>query len=150
MMRMRWRARSGFTLIELMVVMVILGILVAAILPNVIGKREKANVTKAKTDIFAIENFLQQFYLDVGRYPTEEEGLRVLYYEPEDDADKWGGPYPLKPIPKDPWGREYVYRCPGVVTNMAYEVLSYGKDGEEGGEDEDADITSWGEFEDEE
>ena len=127
---------GGFTLIELMVVLAILAILATAILPSVIGKKEGAMQTKAQTDIAMIETLLDQFYLDMGRYPTTEEGLRVLYFAPEEEDEKWKGPYSKKPIPDDPWGYPYVYECPGTHTTQPYEVASYGKDGEEGGEDE--------------
>jgi len=137
--------RSAFTLIELMVVLMILGILVVAIVPNVVGKTDRAKRTKAQADIAVIEALLDQFYLDMGRYPTTEEGLKALYYAPEQDQDKWHGPYPKKPIPKDPWGHDYVYECPGTHSSLPYEVSSYGRSGREGGEGEDAPVISWGE-----
>ena len=152
MMRKRLRRKRAFTLIELMVVLVILGILAAAIMPNIVGKRDKARRTKAQADIAVIEGLLDQFYLDMGRYPTTEEGLRVLFYEPEEDAEKWGGPYSKKPIAKDPWGNPYLYESPGTRSSLSlsYELMSLGKDGQEGGEGYDADITSWPEEEGEE
>jgi len=137
------RRKRGFTLIELMVVLVILAMLAALIVPNVVGKSDEAKQTKAKTDIAMIESLLDQFYLDMGRYPTTEEGVRVLYFPPDEDTDKWNGPYSKKPIPLDPWDNPYHYECPGTRSSMPYEVASYGKDGEEGGEDYDADIVSW-------
>ncbi len=133
-----------------MVVLVILAVLATAILPSVIGKSERARQTKAKTDVAMIESLLDQFYLDMGQYPTTDEGMRVLYYPPDEDSDKWRGPYSKKPIGKDPWGNPYGYRSPGEVTSLEYEVFSYGKDGEEGGEGDDADITSWEDVEFEE
>ena len=120
--------RSAFTLIELMVVLMILGILAVAIVPNVVGKTDRAKRTKAQADIAVIEALLDQFYLDMGRYPTTEEGLNALYYAPEQDQDKWHGPYPKKPIPKDPWGHDYVYECPGTHSSLPYEVSSYGRE----------------------
>jgi len=151
-LRERRPTRAAFTLIELMVVLVILSILAVAILPNVVGKSDKAKRTKAQSDIAVMEGLLDQFYLDVGRYPTTDEGLRVLYYEPEEetDAEQWGGPYSKKPITKDPWGNPYVYECPGTRTSLGYELFSCGKDGQEGGEGDDADIISWVEDENEE
>ena len=138
------RRTRGFTLIELMVVVVIIAILATAIVPNVVGKSDKAKKAKAQTDIAMIESLLDQFYLDMNRYPTTEEGLRVLYFPPEDDQNKWKGPYPKKPIPKDPWDNPYGYESPGTSSAQPYEVWSYGRDGEEGGEEEfDIDIVSW-------
>ena len=81
----------------------------------------------------------------MGRYPTTEEGLNALYYAPEQDQEKWHGPYPKKPISKDPWGHDYVYESPGTHSSLPYEVSSYGRDGKEGGEGEDADVISWAE-----
>ncbi len=137
--------RSAFTLVELMVVLLILGILAAAIVPNVVGKTDRAKRTKAQADIAVIESLLDQFYLDMGRYPTTEEGLNALYYAPEQDQEKWHGPYPKKPISKDPWGHEYVYECPGTHSSLPYEVSSYGRSGREGGEGDDAPVISWAE-----
>ena len=150
MMTTRFRGAQAFTLIELMVVLVILGILAVAIVPNVVGKSDQAKRTKAQADIAVIESFLDQFHLDMNRYPTTEEGLRVLYHPPEDEPDKWRGPYSKKPIPKDPWGNRYVYECPGSRTSLPYELMSLGRDGNEGGEAHDADITSWATEDDEE
>jgi general secretion pathway protein G len=137
--------RSAFTLVELMVVLLILGILAVAIVPNVVGKTDRAKRTKAQADIAVIESLLDQFYLDMGRYPTTEEGLNVLYYPPEEDKEKWHGPYPKKPIGKDPWGHDYIYECPGTHTSLPYEISSLGRTGKEGGEGEDAPVISWGE-----
>lgn len=139
----RRTARLAFTLIELMIVAVVLAILAAAIVPNVVGRAEKARRSRAKSDIAMLESLLDNFYLDVGRYPTTEEGLRVLYYAPEEGAEQWGGPYMKKPQFTDPWGNEYVYRSPATNTEMPYEIISYGADGEEGGEDDNADVTSY-------
>jgi general secretion pathway protein G len=138
------RKRNGFTLIELMVVMVLLAILAAAIVPNVVGKGDKARQAKAQTDIAMIDSLLDQYYLDMNRYPTVDEGLRVLYFKPEDDEGSWKGPYSKKPIPNDPWENPYMYESPGTHSAQPYEVASFGKDGEEGGEGEyDKDIISW-------
>jgi len=136
-------ARAGFTLIELMIVAVVLAILAAAIIPNVIGKREVARRARAEADIATLENTLEYFYLDMDRYPTQEEGLRVLYYPPDTDAENWKGPYVKKPMFVDPWGNPYVYICPGTHSDQPYEIVSYGKDGREGGEGDDADVQSW-------
>ncbi len=140
-------AAAGFTLIELMIVAVVLAILAAAILPGVIGHTETARQMRAKSDIAVLEGALDMFYLYMGRYPATEEGLRVLYYPPEIDAERWKGPFLKKPTLEDPWGNPYVYYSPGTHTDLPYEIISYGKDGEEGGEGDGADITSWPEFE---
>jgi general secretion pathway protein G len=133
--------------VELLVVVAILAVIVALITPNIVGKRERANRVKATADIATIENLLDQFYLDVNRYPTTDEGLRVLYFAPEDDAELWQGPYSKKPIGNDPWGNPYFYESPGSHSDQPYEVASFGKDGQEGGEEDDADVISWVEME---
>ena len=143
------RNDHGFTLIELMVVLVILALLITVIVPNIVGKSDDAKQTKARTDIAMIESLLDQFYLDMGRYPSTEEGLGVLYRPPEDGAEQWKGPYSKKPIPADPWNNPYAYESPGVHSAQPYEVQSYGRDGQEGGEKYDQDIVSWVEVDDE-
>ncbi len=130
-------AQAGFTLIELLVVMVIIGLLVALVGPNVMGRAEKAKPQAARVQIENLASALEMFKLDVGRYPTEEEGLAVLREEPPDMA-RWDGPYLRKRVPKDPWDRAYVYHRSG----REFEVLSYGADGATGGSDVDADILS--------
>ncbi len=139
----RTRKRRGFTLIELMVVLVILALLATVVTTSVVGKSEEARAAKAQTEIAVIETLLDQFYLHMGRYPATEEGLRVLYFPPEEGTEDWKGPYSKKPITPDPWKNPYIYECPGTHTSQPYEVSSLGKDGEEGGIDYDADITSW-------
>ena len=139
-------AKAGFTLIELMVVAVVLAILAAVIIPNVVGRTEVARRARAESDIAALEDMLELFYLDVGRYPTAEEGLRVLYFKPDADAENWRR-YARKPRFEDPWGNGYVYRCPGLYSDMAYEIVSHGKDKQAGGEDDNADVQSWVETE---
>ena len=143
LLRARGSAAAGFTLIELMVVAVVLAILAAAIIPRFIGQTEKARCARAESDIAALETALELFHLNMGHYPSTEEGLRVLYFAPETDEEKWAGPHLTKPRFKDPWDNEYVYRSPGTYSEQPYEIVSYGKDGEEGGEGDDADITSW-------
>jgi general secretion pathway protein G len=140
-------AVAGFTLIELMVVAVVLAVLAAAILPAVISRIGPAKQARAQSDIAVLEGSLERYYLDVGRYPTSEESLRALYFDPETGEGTWRGPYLTKPLFKDPWGNDYVYRCPGVVSGQAFEIVSYGKDGEEGGEGEAEDVHSWVELE---
>ncbi|MBN2308080.1 MAG: type II secretion system major pseudopilin GspG [Candidatus Hydrogenedentes bacterium] len=147
MTRSRTRRNRGFTMLELMVVLIIIALLATAITPYVVGRSDEAKQTKAKADVAMIESLLDQYYLDMGRYPSTEEGLRVLFYEPDEDVDKWKGPYSKKPIPPDPWDNPYYYECPGTHTSQPYEVASFGRDGQEGGVDYDADITSWAELE---
>jgi general secretion pathway protein G len=129
---------AGFTLIELMIVIAILGLMAYMVAPRLIGVMGKAKPKLALTDIKNLETALDLFYLDVGRYPTEEEGLKALTQQPE-NLPNWGGPYLKKP-PKDPWGRDYVYKFPGE--RNPYDIMSYGADGQAGGEGENADITN--------
>ncbi len=131
---------KGFTLIELLIVIVILGMLAALVGPRLMGKLGKSKRQIAKMQIEMLGEALDQFKLDVGRYPTTEEGLRALIENP--GVEGWDGPYLKKrKIPKDPWGRDYIYRCPGE--HGEYDLFSYGADGKPGGEGENADITSW-------
>ena len=143
-MRAELRKRKGFTLIELLVVLVILGLLAALVGPRILGRVGGAKQEVAKSQIAMLEAALDQYRLDVGRYPSTEEGLRALIEPPQDEELRkhWRGPYLKKPkIPKDPWGHEYQYRSPGE--HGEYDLWSYGADGLPGGEGEDADIRSW-------
>jgi len=134
-----FRAR-GFTLLELLVVMVIIGLLAGYVGPKFFGQIGKSEVKAAKAQIDALTKSLDQYRLDVGRYPSTEQGLAVLVARPADEP-KWAGPYLSKAVPKDPWGNDYQYRSPGE--HGEYDLLSFGKDGRPGGEGEDADLTSW-------
>ena len=134
------RDDRGFTLIELLVVMIILGLLSALVAPKFFGKIDKAKIKTAKTQIELLGAALDDFRLDNGRYPTTEEGLAALREKPE-SLPNWDGPYLPKPVPLDPWGRPYHYKCPGE--HGEYDLFSYGKDGVEGGEKENKDIVSW-------
>ncbi len=135
--------KKGFTLIELLVVMVILGLLASLVAPKFFSKIGQSKVKTAKAQIELFGSALDSFYLDVGRYPTTEEGLKALIKRPDSiPEDKWKGPYlPKTKIPKDPWGNDYVYRCPGE--HGKYDLYSLGADGKEGGEGENKDIVSW-------
>ncbi|KQY90336.1 MULTISPECIES: type II secretion system major pseudopilin GspG [Roseateles] len=133
------RAR-GFTLLELLVVMVIIGLLAGYVGPKFFGQIGKSEVKATKAQIDALQKSLDQYRLDVGRYPSTEQGLAVLVTKPADEP-KWQGPYLSKAVPKDPWGNDYQYRSPGE--HGEYDLLSLGKDGRPGGEGEDADLTSW-------
>jgi general secretion pathway protein G len=136
-------SRSGFTLIEIMVVIIILGILVGLIVPRFMEKPEKARVVKAKMQIESISAALKEYKLDNGDYPTTEQGLEALVEKPS--IGKVPKKYPdkgyLPKIPKDPWGNDYVYTSPGEHGD--FDLISYGADGEEGGEGKDADVQSW-------
>lgn len=147
-MRPRNRKR-GFTLVEIMVVIIVLTILAAAVIPNLTGKTDDARVARARSDVAALEAAIDMFKLDMGRFPTSEEGLAVLREPPQsDDAVRWKGPYLKKSVPPDPWGNPYVYVCPGVFNPDSYDLSSLGADGQEGGEGYARDITSWEHYED--
>ena len=136
--------RQGFTLLELLVVLVILGLLAALVGPRLIGRVGKAKTEIAKSQITLLESALDQYRLDMGRYPSTEEGLQALITPPQNEEERlrWQGPYlKKKKIPKDPWGRPYQYRCPGE--HGEYDLWSYGADGAPGGNGENADITNW-------
>jgi general secretion pathway protein G len=110
---------------------------------KVVGEKDKAMVKRAAGDLATLDTQLERFYLDMDRYPTSDEGLAALLDAPEDDEDgKWQGPY-VKKLSKDPWGREYIYESPGTENEGSYDLQSYGRDGEEGGEGFDADIKAW-------
>ena len=136
------RRQAGFTLIEIMVVMVIIGLLMALVGPNLIGRSEKAKSQAAAMQIERLGTVLDTFRLDVGRYPTTQEGLQVLVQRPM-GVDRWDGPYINKGVPKDPWDRPYIYRSPGEA-GRPYDLYSLGADGAPGGTDTNRDITSWG------
>ena len=131
---------AGFTLLELLVVIVIIGLLAAYVGPKYFSQLGKSEVTVARAQIEAFEKSLDTYRLDVGRYPTTEEGLNALMAAPPTAAGKWNGPYLKKGVPADPWGHAYQYRAPGAKAE--YEIVSLGKDGQPGGAGEAADISS--------
>ena len=137
----RRTAQSGFTLIEMMVVMVIIGLLMALVGPRFIRQEEKAKLKATRAQIELLGTALDTFRLDVGRYPSSQEGLAALRQRPF-GIDRWDGPYLKKDVPKDPWERPYYYRSPGDG-GRPYDLLSYGADGGPGGEGDNRDITSW-------
>ena len=132
--RVRRQAARGFTLIELLVVLVILGILAAVVVPNLVGKTEKAKVSAAKTDISNLSSALNNFEAENGRFPTSEEGLNALVEKPGADLPNWKHSY-IDKLPPDPWGKPYIYRCPGN-NGKDFDIVSGGPDGHEGGDDD--------------
>ena len=131
---------KGFTLIELLVVMIILGLLAALVGPKFFKHVGGAKVKSAKSQIELFGTALDIMRLDIGRYPTTEEGLKALRENP--GLDRWDGPYFPKNVPKDPWQREYIYAYPGE-NGMEYDLYSYGGDGALGGTGEDQDVANW-------
>jgi len=134
----RRRQSRAFTLIELLLVLVILGILAAIVVPKFAGRTEEARVTAAKTQISSFSTALDAFEVDNGYYPKGRNGLLELVQQPR-DAKNWHGPY-LKEIPKDPWGNDYVYECPGRHNVGSYDLMSIGFDQRAGSDD---DVTNW-------
>jgi len=134
---------SGFTLIELMVVIIILGILAGLIVPRIMEDPDKAKVVKAKLQIESFSAAFKRYKLDNGDYPSTDQGMQALVEKPS--VGKIPGRYPekgyLPKVPKDPWGNDYVYICPGEHGD--FDIISYGADGKEGGEGKDADVRSW-------
>jgi general secretion pathway protein G len=134
------RRERGFTLFEILVVITIIGLLAALVGPRLFGKVSLAKQKAAKVQIEMFGTALDTFRLDVGRYPTMEEGLKALREKPS-GVEGWQGPYLPKELPVDPWNKPYVYKCPG--DHGDYDLLTYGLDGTEGGEGENLDVVSW-------
>jgi general secretion pathway protein G len=130
----------GFTLLELLVVMVIIGLLAGYVGPRFFSQIGKSEVKAARAQIDGLEKALDQYRLDVGRYPTTEQGLAALNERPANET-KWAGPYLKKTVPNDPWGKPYQYKAPGE--HGEYDLFSFGKDGQPGGTGENEDITNW-------
>ncbi len=140
------QASSGFTLIEMMVVLAIIGTLALLVGPSVFKHVGDANTTTAKSQIEIFAVALDAYRLDTGRYPTTDEGLSALRVAPvAGPTPGWRGPYLRKAVPLDPWHRAYVYHSPGTRNPESYDLYTLGHDGQPGGEGEDADVTSWGE-----
>ena len=133
-------SKKGFTLVEILVVLVIIGLIASLVGPRLFPKLGKGKQSAAKAQIELLGQALDQFRLDVGRYPTTQEGLNALMVNPG-GIDQWEGPYLKKELPKDPWDRPYIYQCPG--THGEYDLYSYGRDGALGGDGEDKDVVSW-------
>ena len=138
--RLRNKLNAGFTLLELLVVMVIIGLLAGYVGPKYFAQVGKSEVKTARAQIDSFEKALDQYRLDTGHYPKTEQGLAALMVAPAGET-KWGGPYLKKAVPNDPWGKAYVYKQPGEHGD--FDLLSYGKDGQPGGTGEAADIVNW-------
>jgi general secretion pathway protein G len=136
------RRRSGFTLLELVVVIIVLGLLAGIVAPQIIGRLSEAKSTTARTQVELLSVALDGYRLDNGSYPTTEQGLAALREKPTRSPvpANWRGPYLRKDVPLDPWGRAYLYRAPGERNSSGFDVLSLGRDGKAGGEGEDADV----------
>ncbi|HEX9395303.1 MAG TPA: type II secretion system major pseudopilin GspG [Burkholderiales bacterium] len=132
--------RAGFTLLELLVVVAIIGLLAGYVAPRYFGQVGKSEVATAKAQIDALEKALDQYRLDTGRYPATELGLAALVIRPANEP-RWSGPYLRKDVPLDPWGKPYRYRAPGEQ-GRDFDLVSYGKDGQPGGTGEDADLSN--------
>jgi general secretion pathway protein G len=135
-----YNKQQGFTLLELLVVMVIIGLLAGLVAPRYFGQVGKSQVKVAAAQIDSLDKALVQFRLDTDRFPTTEEGLAALNEEPPDIVN-WGGPYLKKAVPMDPWGKPYIYKEPGEHGD--FDLYTLGKDGSPGGTAENADITNW-------
>jgi general secretion pathway protein G len=134
------KAFSGFTLLELLVVMLIIGMLAGYVAPKYFAQVGKSEIKITRAQIDAFDKALDQYRLDTGHYPSTEQGLNALVTKPANEP-KWAGPYLKKAVPPDPWGNAYVYKIPG--DHGEFDLLSYGKDGQLGGTGEAADITNW-------
>jgi len=135
------RREAGFTLLELLVVMVIIGLLAGIVAPRFFDQIGKTNTKIARAQIDSLEKALDQYRLDVGAFPSTEQGLAALSARPP-SLDRWGGPYLKKAVPADPWGNRYLYKAPG--DHGDYDLFSLGADAQPGGSGEAADVTSWG------
>lgn len=139
------RGQQGFTLLEVIVVVFILALLAAIVTPRIIGRTDDARIAEAKVQIRNLETGLKLFKLDSGFYPSTEQGLEALIEKPHTgripNNYRDGGYLEQRKIPQDPWGNPYIYLCPGLHGD--FDIICYGSDGREGGEDKDADITNW-------
>lgn len=136
--------RSGLTLIEMMVVIIILGLLAGLVAPRILGRVSEARGETARTQLELIRVALDNYYLDNGRYPTTAQGLEALRTVPTSEPlpRSWRGPYLRGPVPQDPWGRPFIYRSPGATNPTSFDLETLGADGRPGGEGEDADVSA--------
>ncbi len=134
------KQQAGFTLIEMIIVVVIIGLLAGLVAPQFMKQQGRAETKTARAQVELLGTALDTFRLDVGRYPTSQEGLAALMQRPG-GADRWDGPYLKKDLPLDPWGKPYIYKSPG--DHGPYDIISYGADGVSGGSDTNSDINSW-------
>ncbi len=136
------RSRSGFTLIELIVVLIVIGLLAGLVAPQILGRVSDARITTAKTQIELLGVALENYRLDNGVYPSTQQGLEALRTKPASGTEvrNWRGPYLKKSVPADPWGRPYIYKSPGDKDRAGFDLQTLGKDGKPGGADEDADL----------
>lgn len=136
------RSKPGFTLLELVVVIIVLGLLAAIVAPQILGRVSDARTTSAETQVALFGTALDNYRLDNGAYPTTEQGLAALREKPSRAPipTNWRGPYLRKDVPLDPWGKPYIYRSPGERNVSGYDLLSLGRDGKPGGEGEDKDV----------
>ncbi len=142
-MRKIYKGCQGFTLLELLVVLVIIGLLAGYVGPKYFAQIGKSNGTVAAAQIDAFDKMIEQYAIDTGHFPTTQQGLAALFQQPTNEP-KWRGPYIKKAPPVDPWGRPYIYTSPGGGTPPRdYDIVSYGRDGVAGGSGEDADITNY-------
>ena len=141
------RRRAGFTLIEMLVIIAIIAVLAAVVAPEVFRNVSDANVSAARQQIELLSTALDGYRLDNHAYPTTEQGLAALRTEPTVGTRprNWRGPYLRRALPADPWGNPYVYVSPGRANPQGFDLYTLGRDGREGGEGEDSDVTSWGE-----
>jgi general secretion pathway protein G len=137
--------RRGFTLIELLVVIIVLGLLATLVGPRILGRITEAKSATARTQLSLLETALDSYKLDVGSYPTSEQGLDALEKAPtrEPVPISWRGPYLRRDLPNDPWGRPYIYKSPGEHNPTSFDISTLGRDGQPGGEGEDADVMNW-------
>jgi len=136
----KFKPQTGFTMMELLIVLVIVGLLAALVGPSLYKRVNPAKASVAKAQIQNFSGALDAYFVDVGDFPSDAEGLAALRVKPA-GAEGWQGPYLKKEVPLDPWSRPYVYKSPG--RNGGYEIVSHGKDGAQGGEGDNADINSW-------